>query len=1129
MSILKIGATKSFQSVIDSETRSTYIKGTITKEDGSVIDVTNDIITPGSLYTTNSCVNGESFEIGAVFAAELGVALKLNGDRNSLYNAKVELSYFVEADDTVYQVRLGEYFVSEVARKGKSISIKAYDRMLWFDKEIDESFRGTIQEALSHISEKCGVPIAYEPKIDLSTLFVNGGLIVEFGPGTARTYREVLSQICKLTFTFGVISNGGAFTLCEYTDHSVKTITPKIKRSSSVSDFTVSYSQIKGSFLVGETETEVFYKTYSASDDSSGLTYDLGDINIFRGDDASNQAVFDVLFEKLKMINYIPCEISFIGDPTLELGDKVTNVDMDGVETEFYITSYKWTYRGDHTIKGAGSDPMLSSVKDKADHVAEKTKELNNLFMAKVIEAENSVNIIASKTTELATSFSDLKVSSEGVEQRVKDVSRVANEAHETAINLAERVTNAESEIKQTAEEISLVVREEVVGTLGELDIGARNYVLNSSIENEPLDEPGGFGSYEVSYSLSEALKEVKECSMTLSFDIKKKIDGECDITFELASPAGDVSVGYCTLNDVGTEYERKTFVFDCNDELANVSLVNFYSSSGLFCVKNVKLEKGMVSTDWTPAPEEYEERLSKAEASIKQNADNIELKVGVDDVISSINISKEEVKIDADKITLQGKTIADEFTATNITIEGNSKFQGEVICNDKITIKELSGSDDSFASIGLSQYDLGSFSYMWNKDEGKIGTSSSTFLTDAFIIDAKNGLVKEGNMRGEGIFATELSAGKASIVEGIISKAYAKTLTTESTINSGGNIYLNANAEGIFTGGKTVYNDGKTGALINNKGRMYLTGASNATSGIFFYPTTENASSGASIQYDATNDYLQFVAATMYTFGNTVRVPNNVAFVGLNNAGTQRVNMAWISDSDNLILGGGTYSPNQIRLRPGSRYSVFVESALVTTGSVLTNGKTGYGDGAVGCDLSNNGRLYMQGGDSTPGIFFYHGGQTSAGANITYDSSTDKVNIGSSSGLTVGGTAVSLSGHEHGWTKVTPTKGSTTTFSSDTYCAYNTALNMGFVRLSVTIKPTADVTAGSSITVSTIPESARPVYICALASAVSSTNARRWSCALNANGTINVRPSTALTKDTEYILYICGTYPVTV
>ena len=56
--------------------------------------------------------------------------------------------------------------------------------------------------------------------------------------------------------------------------------------------------------------------------------------------------------------------------------------------------------------------------------------------------------------------------------------------------------------------------------------------------------------------------------------------------------------------------------------------------------------------------------RVSSAESSIKVNADNIELKVSKDGVISSINQTSESIKISASKIELSGYVTASEFSS---------------------------------------------------------------------------------------------------------------------------------------------------------------------------------------------------------------------------------------------------------------------------------------------------------------------------------------------------------------------------------------------------------------------------------------------------------------------------------
>ena len=198
---------------------------------------------------------------------------------------------------------------------------------------------------------------------------------------------------------------------------------------------------------------------------------------------------------------------------------------------------------------------------------------------------------------------------------------------------------------------------------------------------------------------------------------------------------------------------------------------------------------------------------------------------------------------------------------------------------------------------------------------------------------------------------------------------------------------------------------------------------------------------------------------------------------------------------------------------------------AVRTVNSVATGGKTSYSDGLPGGLLGANGRLYLTGTEILPGVYLYHN-QTSAGAYIVYDSTTNSVNVGGAD-LTVKGTGVSLLGHEHSWTKVTATAESGVKINSQ-YCAYNTALNMGVIRLALDITPTADIIAGNLIELVTLTGAIVPNFFCAL-SAYGSSNARRWQVGFNAQGKIVTRVNSELAKGTTYTVEVCGVYPVIV
>ena len=80
--------------------------------------------------------------------------------------------------------------------------------------------------------------------------------------------------------------------------------------------------------------------------------------------------------------------------------------------------------------------------------------------------------------------------------------------------------------------------------------------------------------------------------------------------------------------------------------------------------------------TDFEDFTDNIENRISSAESSITQNADNIALKVNKDGVISAINQSAEEITIDASKIDLSGYVT---FTAHQGAISGLSNALSSV------------------------------------------------------------------------------------------------------------------------------------------------------------------------------------------------------------------------------------------------------------------------------------------------------------------------------------------------------------------------------------------------------------------------------------------------------------------
>ena len=116
--------------------------------------------------------------------------------------------------------------------------------------------------------------------------------------------------------------------------------------------------------------------------------------------------------------------------------------------------------------------------------------------------------------------------------------------------------------------------------------------------------------------------------------------------------------------------------------------------------------------TYWLMQDSTVATRMSSAESSITQNAENIELKVSKDGVISSINQSAETVKIQASKVEIDGTAI---FNAISDDVDDAITDKGYQTASDVSTA--IAGKADKTDALGS----------VTTKDQYYLSTSSSS------------------------------------------------------------------------------------------------------------------------------------------------------------------------------------------------------------------------------------------------------------------------------------------------------------------------------------------------------------------------------------------------------------------
>ena len=243
-----------------------------------------------------------------------------------------------------------------------------------------------------------------------------------------------------------------------------------------------------------------------------------------------------------------------------------------------------------------------------------------------------------------------------------------------------------------------------------------------------------------------------------------------------------------------------------------------------------VKLEKGKIPTDWTPAPEDYDIKLATAQSEIKQTTDSIQASVSA---LDKSTVKSSSLTINTDGIVMKaGKSTTDVANAIGSYFAVNQNAIN--LFSDKINVKGnmiVSGAitSDKIASKSITTAHL----------NGKIITAD-VISSNAVTADAiKAGAVTTDKMtansiNGDRITAGTLDAAKikagsitaSQIASGTITSSQIKTGTITAANIAAGAITTNHLATGSITADKI-----KAGSITSDMFRgNKITSLNNAT-----------------------------------------------------------------------------------------------------------------------------------------------------------------------------------------------------------------------------------------------------------------------------------------------------------
>ncbi|VQW61150.1 PblB [Streptococcus pneumoniae] len=390
--------------------------------------------------------------------------------------------------------------------------------------------------------------------------------------------------------------------------------------------------------------------------------------------------------------------------PKFEISDVDTSYSEAPEDIEGQISTVESTFKQRANSLEAGVNRLTEGLRTKVDISA-----LN-------VTAENIRQSVKSLETDTQNKLNQ-KLSQAEFEVRAGSIRQeILNATKDKA---------SKSELTQTAEELA--------SRIASVKVGGRNYYRDS----EKIRTSTRFFSFPLHPYLSQ--ENVGE-TWTLSFDLKINEGGE--IRPLLFYHYQTNRFGLKARADItpSKEWQRFTFtgpvIFPNDDPRYSRGEMALYDHGGNnnYSVRRIKLEKGTLATDWSPAIEDIEGQISTVESTFKQRANSLDagvsrltegLRTKVD--ISALNVTAENIRQSVKSLETDTQNkLNQKLSQAEFEVRAGSIRQ-EILnaTKDKASKSELTQTAEELASR-IASVKVGGRNYY--RDSEKIRTSTRFF-----------------------------------------------------------------------------------------------------------------------------------------------------------------------------------------------------------------------------------------------------------------------------------------------------------------------------------------------------------------------------------------------------------------
>lgn len=323
-----------------------------------------------------------------------------------------------------------------------------------------------------------------------------------------------------------------------------------------------------------------------------------------------------------------------------------------------------------------------------------------------VEDAVNQISTLNTTLTQTAEGLTQLstKVDTQGstITSHTNSINSLSTglsaKVSQTDFNtLSGRVTTAENNITATANELS----SKITSVEGKIptSVGGRNLAQKTSKDwSTPFRAFGGNAN--TCADLYKVLIDGLSVGDTLKTRIVIKYDNIVPASGKKAEcwlqgsgnvtewgPGSYIGSPHKTLSGSGEVVIEHTFTIEAahlKNSYWNLQLRTDYIASGSIQWRHAKVERGMYFTDWSPAPEDYDSKLSAAQSEIKQTTDSITASVSA---LDNSTVKNSSLTINSDGIVMKaGKSTTDVANAIGSYFAVNQNAIN--LFADKINVK---------------------------------------------------------------------------------------------------------------------------------------------------------------------------------------------------------------------------------------------------------------------------------------------------------------------------------------------------------------------------------------------------------------------------------------------------------